>query len=168
MSDVRFDIRFDGTLKAGADPDRTRKHLGTVFKLDEQAVARLFAGKPVLIKRNVDAATAARYTRVFDEAGAVLGVVPLDSDTMGSEHTAEAAPGGDEGSGLRLAPQGGFLEAPQEVKMPELDLSHLSLISEPEWTLADCQPQTPEIDPPDTSHLGLADEQARPDDHDTR
>lgn len=165
MSDDRFDISFSGSLKADADPAWTREQLRVLFKLDEPGLDRLFSGRPVLIKRNVDAATAARYKRVFDEAGAVVDILaageskPSTSAGSGAE-TTSASPsteGSDKPSGLSLAPMGGFLEEPPEVKMMELDISHLSLVPGPEWSLADCEPDPPDIDPPDTSHLKLTD-----------
>ena len=166
MSDARFDISFDGTLKPEADPDATREQLRALFKLDPHGVERLFGGKPVLIKRGVDSATAARYKRAFDEIGAVLTVTLLPAvPTAGTRTTDPPGATADDGRALRLAPMDGFLEAPPEVKMTELDISHLSLVPGPEWTLADCEPDPPEVDPPDTSHLTLVDMDERPDDN---
>lgn len=179
MSGARFDISFDATLKPDADPEQTRARLADIFKLDAQGVARLFSGESIVVKRNIDAATAARYKRVFDEAGAVLNLVLLETtqDSEGTQTTVQQTSGAasesaestttEDTSTLHLAPMGGFLQAPVEVKMLELDLSHLSLVPGPDWTLADCQPHPPEIDPPDTSHLRLVDQETRPDDHDT-
>ncbi|MBK1722246.1 hypothetical protein [Thiocystis violacea] len=172
MSDARFDISFDGTLKAEADPTKTREQLRALFKLDEQGVERLFRGKPVLIKRGVDGATAARYKRAFDEVGAIIRVTLVEDGVSGQTETDAAndprplTP--EEASGLSLAPMGDFLEEAPEVKMIELDISHLSLVPGPEWTLADCEPDPPHLDPPDTSYLTLADMDVPPDDNQTR
>jgi hypothetical protein len=181
VSEIRFDILFDGTLRPDADPAQTRERLRSLFKLDDQGVARLFCGKPVLIKREADGATAARYKRLFEEAGALLEV-RLARASEGPEPTGQTADhpardglpqGADQTDpaatlGLSLAPDGGFLEEPAEVKMREIDLSHLSLVPGPEWTLADCEPEPPFFELPDTSHLGLVAIDAAPDEQDKR
>ncbi|NEX22249.1 hypothetical protein G3480_18385 [Thiorhodococcus mannitoliphagus] len=172
MSDARFDISFSGTLKPDADPAWTREQLRVLFKLDDKGLDRLFSGTPTLIKRNVDSDTADRYRRVFDETGAIVDVLPAGepkrskADAGGSGQGAEptAADAVKDTSGLSLAPMGGFLEEPPEVKIMELDISHLSLVPGPEWTLEDCEPAPPNIDPPDTSHLTLAEMESPPDD----
>ena len=79
MADVHFDLSFDGTLAPGAEPLAVRQQLAAIFKLDEPGVARLFTGKPVFIKREVDVATAAKFERVFNQAGAILRITPSDA-----------------------------------------------------------------------------------------
>ncbi|NEV64272.1 hypothetical protein [Thiorhodococcus minor] len=172
MSDARFDISFSGTLKPGADPAWTREQLRVLFKLDDKGLDRLFSGKPALIKRNVDADTADRYRRVFDETGAIVDVLPAGEakrsspESGGADHPSAqpTTEGAKATSDLSLAPMGDFLEEPPEVKMLELDISHLSLVPGPGWTLEDCEPAPPNIDPPDTSHLTLEKMEAPPDD----
>ena len=199
MSEARFDILFDGTLKPDADPRLARERLGAAFKLDAAGVERLFIGKPVAVKRDADLATAARYKRVFEEAGAIVTLraieaaaptetPPSPSPAMPTDHTPAAAPepvvtratseptvdantevGAKTDSVVtNLTAEGGFefLEEPPRVKMPDLDLSHLSLVGGSDWSLADCE-QTPEpVRIPDLSHLRLDEIEPTPDDND--
>lgn len=150
MSEARFDILFDGTLKPDADPHLVRERLGAAFKLDAAGIERLFTGKPVAVKRDADLTTAARYKRVFEEAGAIVTLRAIE--TAAANLTAE---GGFE-----------FLEEPPRVKMPDLDLSHLSLVGGSDWSLADCEQKPEGVRIPDISHLSLDEIEPTPDDND--
>jgi hypothetical protein len=165
MADVDFDLSFDGTLAPTADPLAVRHQLASLFKLDEAGIAQLFTGKPVFIKRAVDVATAAKFERVFAQAGAVLTITPgasgLDATAgptaPGSPASSDqATPLSSPTSGLALAPQTGFIENPGPVKIPDLDTSYLSLVSTPDWSLEDCQPAVTPAPVGDLSHLSLA------------
>ncbi|MBK1655799.1 hypothetical protein [Allochromatium vinosum] len=193
MSGARFDILFDGTLKPDVDPGLARERLGAAFKLDAAGVERLFTGKPVAVKRDADLTTAARYKRVFEEAGAIVTLraieaaepteappspvaVPTDRTPVAAAPEsvvtrAASEPKADaktDGVSANLTAEGGFefLEEPPKVKMPDLDLSHLSLVGGSNWSLADCE-QTPEpVHIPDISHLRLDEIEPPPDDND--
>ncbi|AFL74752.1 hypothetical protein [Thiocystis violascens] len=160
MADVQFDLSFDGTLAPDADPSAVRRQLGALFKLDEPGIARLFTGKSVFVRRAVDVATAAKFERVFAQAGAVLIITPCedssDREAAPDRASAPSAPMSSEPSGLALAPQDGFLENPGPVKMPDLDTSYLSLVSSPDWSLEDCEPAVAPAPAADLSHLSLA------------
>ncbi len=176
MSDARFDLIFEGMLKPDADPEQVRQRLGAMFKLDAAGIERLFLGRPVVISRGVDVASAARYKRAFDEAGAILTLSLVETRTgpsAGSDPRPPTAPtagdasssaAGEPDGALSLAPMDGFLEEPPEVKMLDIDTSYLSLVPGPEWSLGDCDPDPPEVRLPDTSHLKLADMDEQPDD----
>ncbi len=163
MADTHFDLSFDGTLVPDADPLVVHQQLGALFRLDDAGVARLFTGRTVLIKRAVDAATAAKFERAFVQAGAVLAITPCTPDEMkesvaghGDTDANRMTAVADTPS-LMLAPQEDFLEPPRIAKMPDLDLSSLSLVSSPDWTLEDCQPTVAPAPVADISHLALVD-----------
>jgi len=165
MSGARFDILFDGTLKPDADPRLARERLGAAFKLDAAGIERLFTGKPVAVKRDADLTTAARYKRVFEEAGAIVTLRAIEASEPRSDTEVGAKA---DGVSANLTAEGGFefLEEPPKVKMPDLDLSHLSLVGGSDWSLADCE-QTPEpVHIPDISHLRLDEIEPTPDDND--
>lgn len=163
MSDQRFDLSFSGVIRPGADPAQARRLLTDAFRLSDQDAARLFSGRPLLIKRGVDAATAARVEQVFARAGAVLTVRPVaEPDAQGGQGAAVSAgtmgPPGGQGraaSGLSLAPPGELIDHPPVTRPPALDLSRLSLVPGHDWTLTDCTPPPASIPQPDTSRLSL-------------
>ncbi|WP_295583220.1 hypothetical protein [uncultured Lamprocystis sp.] len=165
MSDERFDLSYLGLIAPGADPEQVRQRLRAVFKLTDKGTERLFTGRPVIVKRGVDFATAARFETIFAHAGATLTVTPVDDpggpdsdDAMAatdSTHPPARARGIDTGH-LALAPQGGNLEEPPVGGGPDLDTSYLSLVPGDDWTLADCAPPPTPTPEPDISYLSLA------------
>jgi hypothetical protein len=174
MADERFDLTYRGTLAPGADPAQVRQRLGAAFRLGEQGIERLFSGRPVLVKRQADAATRDQYERIFAQAGAVLMIMPSEPVShpheagRQSEPASVAVPGpgpadSSDRSPLTLAPQDGFLEEPPRFKMPDLDLSYLSLVPGSDWTLDDCEPPATAIPVPDISHLSLVEIDPIPD-----
>lgn len=163
MAERRYDLCYRGLLLPGADPDDTRRRLGSTFKLKEAGLERLFTGRPVIVKRDVDAATAAHFERLFAQAGAELTLVPVDKG--GPRSVRDPAPSIEveqpgsvdiDFSRLSLAPPGGVLEEPPPRVPLNFDLSHLSLVEGDDWTLEDCEPPPTPIPLPDLSYLTLA------------
>ena len=77
MSDQLFEIAFSGQIADGADLETVKRHIATIFKADEGRLAQLFSGNRMVIKRSVDAATAAKYRGAFEKAGAICEVLQL-------------------------------------------------------------------------------------------
>ena len=78
MSDERFDLSYLGLIAPGADPEQVRQRLRAVFKLTDKGTERLFTGRPVIVKRDVDFATATRFETIFAHAGATLTITPVE------------------------------------------------------------------------------------------
>ncbi|HYN76179.1 MAG TPA: hypothetical protein VES73_00095 [Lamprocystis sp. (in: g-proteobacteria)] len=163
MSDERFDLSYLGLIAEGADPTHTRQRLCGIFKLTDKGADRLFTGRPVIVKRDVDAATAARFKKVFAQAGAILTITPVaaaggpgDDDPMAGADGAEPARVRALGSPvLSLAPPSGDLEEPPIGGGVNPDISGLSLVPGDDWTLEDCAPPATPTPEPDISKLSL-------------
>lgn len=65
-----FEVVFNGIVLEGFDPAETRAKIGKLFNADEAKIARLFSGNSVVIKKNLDEATANKYVGAFKNAGA--------------------------------------------------------------------------------------------------
>ncbi len=143
-----FDIYFLGQLMDGASPDAARSAIGQMFRLEGADLERLFSGKPVRIKKGVDADTAGRYRAAFRKAGALIEVVPEGSPqpaplpatperTASTEQTAES-------SLQLLPPRTGSLEdcapAVQPREIPDISWMALDL---PGVTLDETTPTPP-------------------------
>jgi hypothetical protein len=183
MPPRRYHIRFSGSLLPGTDPLNAQRQLQARFGLSDEVIAKLFSGRTVTIKRDVDEASAARYRERFRELGALLQLIPVTPAGLGDDPAGHApAPHNDEAhrepqpatpqtgpgtSRLTLAPAGALLEeAPRGAPRSTPDLSHLSLVPGSDWTLEDCAPATPMTPPPNTDHLTLEPRPAAPDDPD--
>jgi hypothetical protein len=139
MAESRLDIQFAGELAPGADSRVVRERLGELFKLSPDALERLFSGQAVIVKRDLDAVTAARYRDAFRDAGAILRLTPVP------------------GASLTLAPPGVDLEEAVPPAEPrKIDTSYLSLVAGQDWTLEDCTPPHAPTPIPDISYLTLA------------
>ncbi len=88
MSDQLFEVAFSGKISADASLDEVKARVAKMFNADEAKLAQLFSGKRIVIKKNIDQATAAKYKTALNRAGAECEVKP-----MGGEPAApEAAP----------------------------------------------------------------------------
>jgi hypothetical protein len=73
--DESYRLVFRAEMLDGQHRAVVRRRLIELLKIDEATADKLFSGQPVIIKRSVDAAGAARYQNLFRRAGARLRVV---------------------------------------------------------------------------------------------
>ena len=92
MSEQLFEIAFSGKLMEGVNPDEVRAKVGKMFNADEAKIAQLFSGKRIVIKKNIDQATAAKYKTALNRAGAQCEVKPMGGAPSGTAESAQAAP----------------------------------------------------------------------------
>lgn len=70
MSDELFEVAFSGEIRAGENADDVRARVGKIFNADDTKLAHLFSGKTIVIKKNIDQQTAAKYKAALNKAGA--------------------------------------------------------------------------------------------------
>ena len=166
-----FDIYFRGNTLPDEDPATVRQRVGELFKVDGEALDRLFTGKPVRVKKSVDVDTASRYRGRFREAGALIDIVP--SGEMPSEIPSAATETGSEAastservtdSGVAetpladLAEPGAILDETPAPPPADIDTSGLEALPPNTGSLEDCQQDKPPRPIPDISHLRLVDD----------
>ncbi len=125
MSIEEFDIIFRGDIILGHSLAEVKQRLQQLFKTDAARVDALFTGRPVPLKRNLDAATAEKYRDVLTRAGAQVDIRPAGTTPSPAERPVPVRR-----SGWSLAPVGSFLLTPSErpVFTPvAVDTSSLSL-----------------------------------------
>lgn len=69
-----YNIVFEGKTVPGKEIDLVKKALMNILKADDQSIDRLFSGKRVLIRKNVEAATAKKFRKAFEDVGAVCNL----------------------------------------------------------------------------------------------
>ena len=74
MSEQHFNIVFRGDLVFGFQLNEVKLRLQQLFNTDETKINALFTGKPVVIKRNLDAATAEKYRATLLQLGCQVEV----------------------------------------------------------------------------------------------
>ena len=73
----RYRIVFRGELAFGTSQEEVAAHLRERLKFSDAALARFFAGKPVVLKSDLDEETAERYAKALRGAGARCVVEPM-------------------------------------------------------------------------------------------
>jgi hypothetical protein len=73
----RYRIVFRGELAFGMSQEEVAAQLRERLKFSDAALARFFAGKPVVLKSNLDEETAERYAKALWGAGARCAVEPM-------------------------------------------------------------------------------------------
>lgn len=154
MMDEAYRLMFRGEVLEGQHPAVVRRRLARTLQLNDAQVEKLFGGRPVVVMKRADTATAARYQDLFRQAGARLRVMPVAADAA----TTEAAAGLNEspaGSGLEVLPSGSdILRADERTPFEalDIDLSHLLVL---DWEPALPGADLAEIVAPDYSIADL-------------
>ena len=106
MSDQLFEVAFSGRISDGANPDEVKARVGKMFNADEAKLAALFSGKRVVIKKNIDKATAAKYKTALNRAGAECEVSIMGGEAAkpAAKPEAKAAPAADKPAAAAAAP----------------------------------------------------------------
>jgi len=106
MSDQLFEVAFSGQISEGASADEVRGRLAKMFNADEAKLAQLFSGRRVVIKKNIDQATAEKYRTALNRAGAECEIGVMGGETAPAQPaaTTPAADTATSGSASAAAP----------------------------------------------------------------
>lgn len=74
MDTKSYHVIFEGQTTGERDLADVKRQLAALFKMNVTQVESLFSGKPVVIKRDIDAQTAQKYAAAFKKAGAICKV----------------------------------------------------------------------------------------------
>lgn len=88
--EARYNIVFRGELVSGADPDQVRRNLAQLFKMEPERVEKLFTGKPVVLKKEADQATAMKMRAALKKAGAECEMKALGGEEMPEQGQTQA------------------------------------------------------------------------------
>ena len=71
MEKASYNIIFRGEIAEGKDIGEVKKNLASLFKVNDEKIEKLFSGRPVNIKKNVEQSTALKYKAAIEKAGAL-------------------------------------------------------------------------------------------------
>ena len=77
MTQKHYKIVFSGKVVQGQSIQAVKKNLAEILKMGPDTIERLFSGRRMLIKKDVDHQTAAAFVKAFKKAGALCEAVPL-------------------------------------------------------------------------------------------
>lgn len=158
METQLYDVYLTGKLAEGITPDIAAQRLAALFKSTPAAMSGLITGKPQLLKRGVDAATATKYRDAVQKAGCEVAFKAQEQARANaapvpvSVTTATETPAPAE---LQLAPAGTDLLRPDErhtAPTASIDTSYLNVMPLEPFPAAEHAP----VSVPDTSYLTLA------------
>ena len=81
MSEMLYNIDFSGRIIPGWELDEVKANLATLLKADEDKIYKLFSGKRIVIKKNVDHQTALKINNMFKDAGADCMITPTQESS---------------------------------------------------------------------------------------
>lgn len=87
--DEKYRLIFRGELLEGQHRAVVKRRLAELLKLDDARVEKLFSGNPVVLKRNADRKTAARYQALFKQAGGRLRIKAEQPDNGEAPRSSE-------------------------------------------------------------------------------
>lgn len=92
MNQARYHLVLRGSLKPDANRDQVIAAIAQLFNIDPLRVASLLAGKPKVIKRDLDTATAQKWVKAISQLGAEVGVVAAEVAAATPADQAAAVP----------------------------------------------------------------------------
>jgi hypothetical protein len=101
MAERKYRVICTGEAVPGREPGEVKEKLAGLLKKDVATVGRLLAGRPVLIRKNLDAGSAERWKAALEAAGAlcrierVEEVPPPGAGGEGAGHPAGPSPESD-------------------------------------------------------------------------
>ena len=186
MSDQLYEVAFSGQISEGADLDDVKAKVAKMFNADDTKLALLFSGKRVVIKKNIDQATAAKYQAALGRAGAQIEInppiataapAPAAAEKPAAAASAVQIEAGDHGEvapppatdplgitasdiedlAVSVAPVGSEMQDEhEEIETPEYDLSEFDMA--PVGSELNTATKKPDPPPPDTSGISMADD----------
>ncbi len=94
MSEVNYDIIFQGKVLSGHDVATVKQRFKQIFTADDARIEALFDGGGKRLKRGLDKAAAIKYKTALSKAGAVIKVVVSQPSVNEGEIPAEDKPSG--------------------------------------------------------------------------
>ncbi|MGB5465328.1 MAG: hypothetical protein WBM84_04520 [Sedimenticolaceae bacterium] len=166
-----FDIYFLGQTLPEADASAVRRGVAKLFKVEDDAVERLFSGKPVRVKKGQDAEAASRYRAAFREIGALVQIVPagspapqavtpatIESGDPAAHDPATSPPEPGASGDFGLAEPGVILDETSPPPPADIDTGDLEALPPNSGSLEDCKVEKPLREIPDIGHLRLVDD----------
>ncbi|MDX1610221.1 MAG: hypothetical protein R3225_08890 [Halofilum sp. (in: g-proteobacteria)] len=169
MAEGEYQVVFRGELVGDRPEETVKQQLAALFKMPPEKVEALFSGKPVVVKRNLDQATARKFEAAFRKAGAVCelrgpqGGGSGEAPAAAPEPTAadpQPRPAPQEQAGSGTGQRRASLAAAGDPNQTLLDVEVPASLEGLEVDESDA-PLAPPADTPapdiDTSELGVAD-----------
>ncbi len=123
--DEKFRLVFRGELLDGQHRAVVKRRLAERLNLDAGQIEKLFSGDPVVVKRDADRETAARYQSVFKQAGGLLRIQAVVADAPDGRDVPEKPANGP----AKIVPSPAHLKAIRPAANPEIVAPDLTVLT---------------------------------------
>ena len=89
MNEPLYEVAFSGQIQEGAELDAVKASIARMFKADEATMAKLFSGRRVVVRKNLSAEAADKYSMAFTRAGAICELDLMPANTASSTPAAD-------------------------------------------------------------------------------
>lgn len=86
MSDLRYDVVFQGEILPDFTPETVKESFASLFKISASRVETIFSGARVTLKANLERAAAEKYQRTLERVGAVIELVAQSAPAETNTH----------------------------------------------------------------------------------
>jgi len=86
-----YKIIFKGKIAEGYRIEDVKQNLASLYKVDVGEINRLFTGRPIVIKQDLDYQTAVYDREIFEKTGAVCSVISMEKDADDSKSANQEA-----------------------------------------------------------------------------
>jgi hypothetical protein len=98
MAEGSYQVVFSGRIIDGAELDMVKHNVARVFNIDAERVEKLFCGRRLILKKQIDQATAEKYQITMQRAGALCEIentaqVSSEAGAVTGAAASEAQPG---------------------------------------------------------------------------
>ena len=114
----QFKLLFRGALAPDQDKSVVRGRLQALLKINDEQTAAMFSGKPMIIKKSADEATAKKFKGAFAKAGAVLEIVALTASDSAVNSAANSKPAAEDKAPAAQSPKPAAKGPAQAAKKP--------------------------------------------------
>ena len=152
---TRYNLVFQGQILEEASLDEVKANLARIFKADANKIDRLFSGKSIIIKRDLDSAAAQKYLSVFKQAGAEARAEEIVSDGTASAEHPRSAKHTDTTLSLSEPNAGEFPKVSAAPPLEIPDTSHLSMSPPQSGSLEEYTTIIAPVVIPNTDHISL-------------
>ena len=134
--DEQYRLVFRGEVLEGQHRAVVKRRLMESLKLNEAQADKLFSGRSVVLKREADSATAARYQALFKKAGGRLRLLPV-ADAADPLVGSVAEPVAESGESKPAEPESTLSLQAAYVNNPEAPEDSRSEIQAPDFGIAE-------------------------------
>ena len=135
MSDKHFSLIFRGDIVFGENILAVKQKVKALFKASDAQLERLFCGKPIALKTNLNQAQATKYQAVLKQAGIIVSLEPHTQKTPATK-----IPSKTSDAQWQLKPRGSLLQdAKADPVVKPIATDHIDVAAQSGYLLKDSE-----------------------------